>query len=668
VQQQIRRALAILLASTLLAAWAHAHETSDMRGPELVAASWMNALIHRDTAALAAMLDTDATAEVDLANQVRFTNADAFVAYLAEILREFPVQDTQGNLAYFTPQNGGVRVGPLVTAQAGGANLQVAWFLDVSNTTRGWKIRHVDVNIRDVPESLSKGWRPELELTRPVKFRLLSSEGRPIDGRVSIRDSSGNYWPPQGHPYAVPTGWREDVGGDIKVGDRVYAYVPSEFIAELPLGKFVVDASHGLEFTAREQPFEKTSDDSREVVVRLDRWVDMNAAGWYSGDTHVHFVRPRTAALEGRGEGVNVVNILAAKWGNLITNVDDFTGRPDPATTTGNFVYVGEEARHGFLGHTALIGLKHLVFPLSWGSGPLTGVPGGSDYPPMAHLADEARRQGGLVSWAHFPGPRGEVAVDIALGKVDSVDLLTWGDPMQAKGDEPSRVQAWYGFLNCGFRLPVTAGTDKMFNTQIIGTPRVYVQLDAPLSYERWLDGIRRGRTFVTTGPLLTLNVDGNGIGAALERARGSVVTVSATARSQLPILRLEILRNGLVVDTASARSGSDELALTTRVTIDSSSWIAARVVSDAHLPYQTVFLDRAEPIPVFAHTSPIYVSVPGAPQHSSDDATRFVRWVDEGTEWITKRATFQAEAERQEMLELFERARRVYLQQVQED
>ncbi len=27
----------------------------------------------------------------------------------------------------------------------------------------------------------------------------------------------------------------------------------------------------------------------RELTLRLKRWIHMNAEGWYSGDSHVHF-------------------------------------------------------------------------------------------------------------------------------------------------------------------------------------------------------------------------------------------------------------------------------------------------------------------------------------------------------------------------------------------
>jgi hypothetical protein len=655
----------VLLLAALTCTPLEAHATSDMHEVEELATAWVNAVLSIDEQALLELLAEDATADMDLANQVHFASGAAFVAYLTPMLHEFAAHDINRERAFFVPHDTDVSVGPLLSSHGSGANILFAWFLDMHETPAGWKIRHVTVNLDGVPRDLVHGARPEQHPGRLIHFKVLDqASGQAIASRVSIHDAAGGYWPPQGHQYEIPTGWREDVGGDVKIGADIFAYVEPEFDVALPAGRYRIEVHHGFEYLARTLEFEIGSE-TAAVAVPLERWIDLNAAGWYSGDTHVHFVRPRAALSEARGEGLNVVNILAARWGNLITNVDDFSGGPDPVSGANNIIYVNEEARHLYLGHTALLGLKQLVFPLSWGSGPLTGVPGGSDYPPMANIADAAHRRGGFVTWAHFPGPRGEVAVDIALNKIDSVDVFVWGDPLARKAGEPSRVDAWYGFLNCGFRLPVTAGTDKMFNYQVMGTPRVYVQVDGRFTYDAWLDGIRQGRTFATTGPVVSMDVDGQRIGSTLERAAGSTVMVRAQAQSKLPISRLEIVQNGIVVATAQNPTGSDKIVLEAKLKIRETSWLAARVMSDATLPYQPFYLDRSEDLRVFAHTSPVYVDVPGSARRSARDAELFVRWIDQGLDWVRNHAVIPEPAERAEMIALFERARAVYAAQV---
>ena len=47
------------------------------------------------------------------------------------------------------------------------------------------------------------------------------------------------------------------------------------------------------------------------------RRLDMAAEGWWSGDSHVHFLSTPGAQLEQRGEDLRVVNLLQTQWGAL---------------------------------------------------------------------------------------------------------------------------------------------------------------------------------------------------------------------------------------------------------------------------------------------------------------------------------------------------------------
>ena len=163
----------------------------------------------------------------------------------------------------------------------------------------------------------------------------------------------------------------------------------------------------------------------------------------------------------------------------------------------------------------------------------------------MAMQADKAHAQGGFVGWAHFPYPKGEVAIDVALGKVDSVDLLSWGDAFAPRGKNlPGPSEVYYRFLNCGFDLPATAGTDKMWNTMVVGMPRTYVKIEGDLTYRKWIEGIRAGRTFVTTGPVLFFQADGHQLGETVQLPKGKKVTLTAQVHSRVPVQKVEILQD----------------------------------------------------------------------------------------------------------------------------
>src|ERR1700759_2833524 len=92
---------------------------------------------------------------------------------------------------------------------------------------------------------------------------------------------------------------------------------------------------------------------------------DLRVKGCGRADTHGHFVSPTTALLEASAEGLNLVNLLAAQWGDLFTNVGDITNEPLVSRDKENMVWVGSENRQHILGHIGLLGPRAPVYPLS---------------------------------------------------------------------------------------------------------------------------------------------------------------------------------------------------------------------------------------------------------------------------------------------------------------
>src|SRR5262249_44802829 len=159
--------------------------------------------------------------------------------------------------------------------------------------------------------------------------------------------------------------------------------------------------------------------------------------------------------------------------------------------------------------------------------------------------------QKGVVNFTHIQGGPDpfkhaysgkSLPVDAALGKIDTLDINHgWNDA----------VPLWHRLLNCGFRIPATAGTDVFLNRIASNLPRgppVYVQLDGPLTYEKWIEGLKAGRSFVTSGPMLTFTVNGKGPGSSLKFVEKSKVQVKARASSPFPLSAAELIHNGKVI------------------------------------------------------------------------------------------------------------------------
>jgi hypothetical protein len=437
--------------------------------------------------------------------------------------------------------------------------------------------------------------------------------GRPVPCRVHFRSPEGIPYQPHGHHNHVAQNlgsWHYDVGGDVRLGQRSYAYIDGTCQGWLPRGDVVVDVARGFEYEPLRQTV-RIEPGQRDLTLRIRRVADMASEGWWSGDSHVHFLSAPGAQLEQRGEDLRVVNLLQAQWGALFTNTEDFSGRP--AVVDGYVTYVGQENRQHALGHMLLWGLTEPVMP--WSSdGPDEAELGGALEVTMSDWADRTHAQGGTVVAAHFPDPNGEPAVLVATGRADAVEILNHTD---------DRLLEYYRYLNSGYRLPLVGGTDKMSSGVPVGLYRTYARLDEEFSYEAWCRAVRAGRTFLSGGPLVTLSVDGCEPGGTVELSGPGTVSVNATARGVFPLRTLEIVRDGEVVARAEA-NGERRVGISEELRIDGHSWIACRAFgADHHLD------DWGRP--VFAHTSPVYIACGGDWTMTDSGGLRYIRTLVEG-------------------------------------
>ena len=639
-----------------------AHPYHHSKDPQLVLFQWVDSLRQGNSAVVESMLSKNFKGPF---NQ----NKENFIAFQKLRPLELSLQE-----AVYEKSPEKLKVSQLQWQEAKGGSTRV-YDLVLQNGKDGWKITSLLQTHASLPFDLSPHQKlPETALTFPVDLSLRDKKtDEALFARVRITDQQGEYWPPRGHQKYILTGFREDIGRDIKLDTKTYAYVKPNFTVELPLGKYEMEVVKGIEYTPVKIAFEVKENTRAPIVVKLNRLINMKSKGWYSGDTHVHFYNAHNALLDMQAEGLNVVNVLATKWGELMTDVESVIGAPSPVSLADRVVYFNEETRHGFLGHTILHPIKELIYPLTWGES-REGVPGGFDYPAMAHQADKAHAQGGLVTWAHlFPSAAGELAIDVALGKIDSVDVFTWGNAFQSPGmtqgvngdaiEHPSAVEYWYKFLNTGFQLPITAGTDKMWNTQVVGSVRTYVYTGKKnFHYNDWIEAIRQGRTFATTGPLVEFTANGKNIGSTLNLKKGDELSLEAVVNApyqRYPWARLEIVQNGKVIATHTNPKKLDSVRLNRKVKLEESAWFAVRVYAkEGARPLANSGMNGAA---AMAHTSPIYVALPNSTIWSEADARFLAAQCDIAINWAKKTARYHTEDQRKEIVSLFERAKKVY-------
>ena len=451
-------------------------------------------------------------------------------------------------------------------------------------------------------------------------------------------------------------------------------YVDGAFVLNARPSRLLIEVRRGLETVPLQTEVDLTRHGSDPLTLRLRRWIDMREQGYVSGDTHVHFLSQAESHLQMRAEDLNVLNLLVSDFTN---DKEKFTGKLDPVSTPGHAIFVGQESRDWQNGHVLLLGINRIVEPFE----PFGGTFQGRNEPNlvMAKILREARRQGGVTTWAHFCNlPGAESPIDIALGLVDAVDLITYDDPTQlpshwgpwinsgmsqAEFTVMRSMDLYYQYLNSGFQLPIAAGTDKMGDYIPVGSNRLYARPVGESDYKGWLAGLKAGNGFVTNGPMLTFEVEGHTSGDVVPFTGTRKVKARATARSILPFQSLEIVVNGetaAIRNISSSRRPADglyTLEVEGAFDLNRSSWIAARVAESP--ASKNRILPRG--LTVFAHTNPVYFLQNGTKVRELSSVRYLQKYVKGTIHWLNTKARFRNSSEREEALRLADQARRFY-------
>jgi hypothetical protein len=418
---------------------------------------------------------------------------------------------------------------------------------------------------------------------RPVK--LISAAAR------LVREMPGREtgWPP---PSLAAAGRRlaarvRDRGPEDRGSlppSRWMVYANGRYGVSVPPGTYEVIATRGPEYRHLRLRVEAAESDVAHVELRFERWRDLPAEGWWSGDAHIHIARGDVgdeAALSiARAEDLHVANLLA--MGNLGAQYfaqPDYGPHGRVSRDDYNLVSGQEDPRTGRRGHTVHLNIAERARDVD-------------RYFLYHELFARLRAGGSLSGYAHVGsdwfGESVGLALDVPFGIVDVVEVL------QAYR---LRIHPWYDFLNLGFRLTPIAGSDYPY-VDPAGSVRFFAGIEGPLTPDAWFDAIRAGRTFVSNGPMLCFHVGAATMGEAVEIEPGQSLLLHAQAdvNPDLDELkRLELVVHGEVV---AATDGPGRFEVEHRLMPEAGCWVAARAVGSN----RTV-----------AHSAPVYVTVGGA-------------------------------------------------------
>jgi hypothetical protein len=390
-----------------------------------------------------------------------------------------------------------------------------------------------------------------------------------------------------------------------------FFYADGSFEIDVPPGSTSVTLERGFEHDLVTETIDVPAGETRDLTLVSRRLLNAKEQGWVSGDTHIHWVTNAwnvdlplsDLAFVQRAEDLRVANNLTLLHR---TPIDAFI-KPSqapmgPVVTMSDPEYhieMAEEYRNQNLyGHLCFLNLKWLVLPI--GTGPQIAGDDSLDYPINKTAILQAREQGGISIEAHGVGANHELPLNAVHGLTDSLDQIEPDD--------------YYRLLDCGFQLPLTNGSDHP--ARVAGCARAYVKIEGDFAYEKWIDGIRRGRTFTTSGPLMNLTVNNRDIGDVLTTTANETLQIQVTAKSRFPLGRVQILSNGAVLKEIETQEKEADLTVT--IPAGESRWIVARCSRNS----QWNAIWHAD----IAHTSAVYVHVNGRSVFRDEAAHE---WID---------------------------------------
>ncbi len=504
--------------------------------------------------------------------------------------------------------------------------------------------------------------------TMIVVLHVTDHSGRVMPARVSLTSEDGRFFAPNASWIHADDGYDRTE----RPFEAHYFHAAGDDTVTMPAGKFQLDVISGFERPLQAEQVITTSGTNRYVHVQLaQKWrLGKETERWISGDLHVHMNYggayrnvPAHLVQQAEAEDLAVVNDLVVNKEQRFPDITYDGKGLDSASKPGAMVIHGQEFHTSYWGHRGLLAIQdHILLP-GYAAYPNTAA--ASLYPMNADVYDMAHAQGALVGAVHpfdavpdpFANPpqriTDELPIDVALGKLDYMEIVGFSD-------HKSTAAVWYRLLNLGYRIPAGAGTDAMANFASlrgpVGMNRVYAWVpEWPLNVELWYEALKKGRTFVTNGPLLEFTLGGKRIGDEVKfDGPQAAVPFTAKLHSIVPVDHLEVVCNGRAVQSVELDGARDSADVKGTIPLEESGWCVLRASSDkAEYPV----LDNY----VYATTSPIYLTVGGKPPHSPEDAKYFSAWIDRVIDATSHSPDWNSPEEKERVLQRLSEAKQIF-------
>lgn len=399
----------------------------------------------------------------------------------------------------------------------------------------------------------------------------------------------------------------------------IYTNWHGEFEVDLPDGEYELEITKGPEYERKIVKVSVPSDQRK--IITLKRLFNLTELGWFSGDTHLHTLY---------SDGKNLVEELALScsaaglfWA-VLSDHNTLNGADEWLTfrKKGLLTIAGQEITMKN-GHINAIGVQKLV---PWQHS--------STDEEMIEIFKFVKMQGGIVQINH-PFDLRSPFEKLHLEGYDLIEIWNGGGPPNLAGFRNNESKEhWFRMLNEGRRVAAVAASDchDVYSTYSIaallpmflvvqlmrrdfgeyleaaraneeklrawalyglfpGTPRTYVKV-SELTQQEIIDSLRKGKSFLTNGPLVLATVNGAGPGETAVVTEKALLDIKIFSNVQ--VNRLIVTQAGKCVHEIAVEMVNGEFEH--RVYLDPSDgeWVVVEAFGD---------------FPVYAMTNPIYLS-----------------------------------------------------------
>lgn len=492
--------------------------------------------------------------------------------------------------------------------------------------------------------------------TRTLTLRLIDAEsGRQIPGVIQIENAGGERIPlPE--LLSRGTGLRNDDA------TAHWSVLTSATRLSLPKEALTLRAFSGLETELATIELDSQAS-GKMISIPVRRFGNASHDGWVAGNTHLHLQKISRAQadryLREVPQADNLKILFVSYLERAVADAEYISNeyrREDlQRLSEGNPTQLGngEEHRHNYgsggegYGHVMLLDISQLVLPVSIGPGIMQM---GTDGIPLQRGIDQSRRDGGTVLWCHNSWGFERIP-NFVGGRIDAQNIFDGGN-------HGSYEDSFYPLLEAGLNPSFSTGTDWF----IYDFSRVYCRLGSDVTIENWLAALKRGETFITNGPLLTLKLDGRGPGEMLELKQPGKIVVEASAAGRLDFRRIELVQNDEVVKQAASRKANGHFVAEMNVTLDVTepSWFALRIPSPA--VRNDAPPEERNPLneygrQLFAHTGAVRVAVDGKHRRVESVVRNLLEQTRSNRKRVASEGKFADDQERARVLDVYNAA-----------